>query len=459
LLGSVVGVENASVQEWVKKEIKSWTKVLPLLARKEISVQLSLLLARWTIVAKPNFLCRTLPPHFTQSCLEEFDQAIVKTVEHRTQLHFDKFSQAMLQLPIRMGGVGFCPSAETAPHAFVAGIAAAISGFLGFSNLVKSGKWELYKKNPTMQAVHDVMQTYAQSPVKFDGKRDMTDLDTFTKHFCYTKHSSKLQSRIVSAIREHNFSIFESKDNLDLTHEQRAHLISRKNKHSAAVWKAYPLTEEFVLTDDDATFMLQYATRAPTQGLPFKCSCHSLLSLEHAVHCDTAKLQRHNMLQHRLVAFAREQAVTTAQNVRLSIMEARKKQEPDVIFYFAPKPLETDVTVVNPCAPSRILQTLSKAGSAVRMRCDAKNKKYLEPARERGHEFAPLGFETHGRFTKQVVNLLTKLAGNTPDNIGHAVSDMILDLSLTLVRGNALCARRTIARALRFRDLTRSRIA
>jgi hypothetical protein len=93
------------------------------------------------------------------------------------------------------------------------------------------------------------------------------------------------------------------------------------------------------------------------------------------------------------------------------------------------------------------------------MRCDAKNKKYLEPARERGHEFAPLGFETHGRFTKQVVHLLTKLAGNTPDNIGHAVSDMILDLSLTLVRGNALCARRTIARALRFRDLTRSRIA
>ena len=179
------------------------------------------------------------------------------------------------------------------------------------------------------------------------------------------------------------------------------------------------------------------------------------MSLEHAVHCDTAKLQRHNMLQHRLVAFAREQAVTTAQNVRLSLVEAKKKQEPDIIFYFHPKPLETDVTVVNPCAPSKLLQTLARADSAMQARCNVKNNKYLLNAHERGNDFVPFGFETHGRFTKQVVDLLTKLAGNTPDNIGHAVSDMTLDLSL--VRGNALCARRTIARALRFRDLTRSR--
>ena len=52
-------------------------------------------------------------------------------------------------------------------------------------------------------------------------------------------------------------------------------------------------------------------------------------------------------------------------------------------------------------------------------------------------------------------DLLTKFAGNTPDHVGYAVADMALDLSLTLVRGNALCARRTMARALRFRDHSR----
>ena len=66
----------------------------------------------------------------------------------------------MLQLPIRLGGVGLCPSAETAPHA----IAAAISGFMGLSNMVKSGMWEIHKTKPTMQAALEVMQTYMNSP-------------------------------------------------------------------------------------------------------------------------------------------------------------------------------------------------------------------------------------------------------------------------------------------------------
>ena len=202
--------------------------------------------------------------------------------------------------------------------------------------------------------------------------------------------------------------------------------------------------------------MLQYATGVPTPGLPRYCSCHRTLDLEHAVHCDTAKLQRHNLLQHRLVAFAREQAVTTKQNERFSLEHARGKQEPDIVFYFGADTLETDVTVVNPCAPTRLLHTLSKPGAALAARCKEKNRKYLENAQQRGHQFSPLGFETHGRFGQPLLNLLTRLAGNTPDHVGIAVADMVLDLAVSLVRGNALCARRTFARALRFRDLTRS---
>ena len=236
---------------------------------------------------------------------------------------------------------------------------------------------------------------------------------------------------------------------------ERAHWESRYNKHSAAAWRAYPLTKEFLLSDDDAKFMLQYATGAPTPGLPQFCSCHRILDLEHAVHCDTAKLQRHNMLQHRLVAFAREQHVATKQNERFSLEHARTRQEPDIVFYFGAETWETDVTVVNPCAPTRLLLTLNKPGAALAARCREKNRKYLPGATSRSHSFFPLGFETHGRLGQPLLDLLTKFAGNTPDHVGYAVADMALDLSLTLVRGNALCARRTMARALRFRDQSR----
>jgi hypothetical protein len=351
--------------------------------------------------------------------------------------------------------VGFCPSADVASYAFVAGMAATFSGFMGYSNLYNSKSWLECRDIPSFGILGEILQTlHSRQDIKFQGKRDMDNIDDFARNFTFSsKRSHKLQARIVTAFKEKQVDDIEN----DLPRESplRAHWKSRCNKHSAAPWKAYPLTKEHLLSDDDAKFMLQYATGTPTAGLPKFCSCHRILDLEHAVHCDTAKLQRHNMLQHRLVAFAREQAVTTKQNERFSLEHARKKQEPDIVFYFGPETWETDVTIVNPCAPSRLLQTLSKPGAALTSRCREKDRKYLAEAKVRGHSFFPLGFETHGRFGQPLLDLLARFASSTPDHVGFAVADMALDLSLTLVRGNALCARRTLARALRFRDQTR----
>ena len=153
------------------------------------------------------------------------------------------------------------------------------------------------------QAASVLRESYASPDIRFLGKRDLKDIDTFSQHFSFNSESShKLQARIVTAFKEKQVN--DMKKDPSIKANERAHWESRYNKHSAAAWRAYPLTKEFLLSDDDAKFMLQYATGAPTPGLPQFCSCHRILDLEHAVHCDTAKLQRHNMLQHRLVAFA-----------------------------------------------------------------------------------------------------------------------------------------------------------
>ena len=63
-----------------------------------------------------------------------------------------------------------------------------------------------------------------------------------------------------------------------------------------------------------------------------------------------------------------------------------------------------------------------------------------------------------------VIRAAAQFASEEPEYLGtvieeadrmEALLENFLDLSLTLVRGNALCARRTLARALRFRDQTR----
>ena len=282
----------------------------------------------------------------------------------------------------------------------------------------------------------------------------MSDLTAFARHYVNPSNASKLQARLVHALRAHQVEQLEE-NKASLLPEERARWLSRTNQSSAIVWKAFPLTEEFHLSNQEVKFLLTYATGAPMTDLPNKCTCSRLLSLEHAVHCDTAKLAKHNMLQARLVAFAREQAVPTQQNVRLTINDAKNRQEPDIIFYL-PRPLETDVTVVNPCAPTMLMKTINKPGSAMGIRAQRKDNKYLDAAQKRGHDFVALAFETHGRMGQEVLDLLAKLAANTADEAGHAIFDMTLDLALTLVRGNALCARRAIARARRRRDQTRS---
>jgi hypothetical protein len=206
--------------------------------------------------------------------------------------------------------------------------------------------------------------------------------------------------------------------------------------------------------------LLAYATGTPLPGLPAECSCRAKLTLDHMMSCGPTKLLRHNMLQARLVAFAREHAVATQQNPRLSIEDAKELQEPDIIFYpGVAKPIETDVTVANACCPSKVAQTARCAQWPVKEARAGKKRKYLEQARLRGNTFDPLVFTTHGDMGEEVRKLLRTLASNVDASQGRAVAGMELDLAVTLVRGNVRCVRQTVARAYRHQDMQRARLA
>jgi len=293
------------------------------------------------------------------------------------------------------------------------------------------------------------LEDYQNTPEwKWDGKK-MTNLDDFLRHF-WGKHnaSQKLQSHILASIRGERARVVAAKATL----EQRTRLACRANKSSALVWKAFPLVKEMRLNDDQTRFLLAYATGATLPGLPKKCACRQDLTLEHAVHCGTEKLARHNLLQSRFVAFAREHGVVAQQNQRCTVEQAKGCQEPDIIFFQnAHKPVETDVTVVNPCAPSK----LKRKQPAINEAAEAKRRKYEQKADDRQHRFVPLAFETHGAMSPEVITLVNQFAANTPTGVGYAASTMQIDLALTLVRGNAYCAFRAIGRAGRKERLAR----
>ena len=145
------------------------------------------------------------------------------------------------------------------------------------------------------------------------------------------------------------------------------------------------------------------------------------------------------MIQGRLVSFAREHGVATEQNTRLTFEDCKERKEPDIVFYpgICP-PIQTDVTVINPCAPSWLSRSSGSHNWAIKTAMARKTKKYRASARAMGHSFTPLAFETHGKMDREVKNLLLRFAARTSGSRGMSCKRIWLSHSC----GHTLAATR-----------------
>jgi len=60
-------------------------------------------------------------------------------MEERLKLRLEGEARQLFRLPLDEGGVGFCPPEETAPYAFLAGVAASCLAF-GTTNIKEDEK-------------------------------------------------------------------------------------------------------------------------------------------------------------------------------------------------------------------------------------------------------------------------------------------------------------------------------
>ena len=100
LLGTVVGRNPDGITRWLRKKVDQWKEVLLLLERKEMPAQLSVLLARWIMIAKPNSLLRSI---FPDNTAKELDEAVIRCLEKRLSLPLVDIPRQVLQLRIKDG--------------------------------------------------------------------------------------------------------------------------------------------------------------------------------------------------------------------------------------------------------------------------------------------------------------------------------------------------------------------
>jgi len=450
LLGTVVGRDTVKKMNWVNKKVESWQPIFDVLQGEDFPSQVSLLIARWTGTAKHNYLARSLPAEVTCKAFQQLDETTKSCVEKRLDLSFASFSDFMFRLPLSHGGAGFTRAVDSAGPAFVASVATTLR-FVGNTPLQGYDLLSLPTFNGALMKALNLLK---RKNAVVDGLP--VDVAEFIKKF--RKPSTlvrglqkKLNAKMMSALQEEYFQKGQH------SKQESFHFESRQSPLCAAPYKAYPFTSEFALTNEETRFMVAHATGCKPKEMPTFCSCGKPLDMSHCTSCGPNQLTRHNRLQGRFVAFAREQGCATEQNPRVTVDDARNQQEPDVVFYFGSgRPVEADITVVNPTAPSYVSRSIHPAGGAALAIAEGrKENKYDHHAYRRGRHFSPLAFETQGRMSDHILTLLKRIAAQTESGTGLAVGDMVMDLQMALVRGNAECAQTVLARAARAEDKSR----
>jgi len=449
LLGTAVGLDTLKKQAWAREKIDSWLPIFDILAKDDFPAQVSLLIARWTGTAKPNYLARSLPPEVSRPALQKLDKTTQQCVESRLDLSFEGFSDFMFHLPLSQGGAGFTKAAESTSPAFVASVASTLP------HVKNTPLRDVDLKTlPTMKtALKKALKVLETNEVKLDGFSTKTDefIQKFTRPNTLARGlQKKLNEKMLNESVGTQLTRYKDK-------QQQFHYESRNTPLAGAAFKAYPSTSEFFLTNEETRFMVAHATANKPKEMPSICSCGKPLDLSHSTSCGPNQLNRHNRIQARFVAMAREQGCTTEQNPRYSVEDAKTQLEPDVVFYFGSGPaVEADITVVNPNAPSYLARSVAPvAGSALKTAEGRKEHKYDHSAYRRGRQFVPLAFETQGRASKHILSLLKRFAALTQPGQGLAVGDMVMDLQMALVRGNAECAQTVVGKAMRAEDRRR----
>ena len=164
--------------------------------------------------------------------------------------------------------------------------------------------------------------------MEWPDKDALTNSGAFFTYFRDTdkrQRCDKVQAKLAGTFRAHQRAELKQ----TLSPETVSRMESRANKASALIWKAYPLTQDFALTDEEVRFSVAYATGQRLPHMPERCSCArgTPLTMEHTVHC-AEKLMRHNMMQDRFVSFARLHGVRTRQNPRLTYRTPRRNSSP-----------------------------------------------------------------------------------------------------------------------------------
>ena len=112
------------------ESIQSVIPLLKTLQHDMMPSQTALLLIRYCIMSRLSYLCRVTRPAIIMTALQQLDTTILHTVIDKLELpkmeRMELHTKLMIQLPIKLGGIGIPSLADTSQPAFLSSLCLAL---------------------------------------------------------------------------------------------------------------------------------------------------------------------------------------------------------------------------------------------------------------------------------------------------------------------------------------------
>ena len=467
-LGGVIGLDDEARSQWAQERVLKDSFLFDAIQHSPLSAQGAMIIARYAMLPKVNYLSRILPPHVSRHALQDFDNRLLSAICFRLNLPFPLTDKALFSIrqPISKGGLGIRASEDVAATAHWC---AQVQSCANTDNLPRLPQTQ----NPPFLAARTacfdelrrkgVPTTHPDSSGCLPGDAEWELLpdhvDNTMPHYHDLDPSQfKLQREITHQLeRVVRREFTESKN---CTERDTARLLSCSSKGASAFLLAFPSSALLRMADSDVKVAIRLRLGLPplpADQMPRTCVCEARSSVTadpwHCMSCVSIRRKavtaRHDCVLNLLATFAKTHNCRVEVEPKVHRTKDGKRKRPDATLTLTEEQIMTDVSITHPTANSYVRTSRRQLGAA-NARARSKSKKYEEVAASEMCTFTPFVCETYGAVHTDVFELVRKILLNSEvysdamglkNPLSMGLSDFIQIISVALQRGNAMIVR------------------
>jgi len=386
------------------------------LVEAQLPSQGALQLLVMSMIPKMTHFARTTPPSLSVPTATAFDKIVMEVAKTTLGLPENLNDRAVQQmrLPVKMGGLGLRPVAETAPFAYFSSLVQAQSLLekgeqdpLNFSTCSRP-----FRVDPVIAAFRNPVPKLKE--LIGEGTERPSD-------FAAKRTPYKLQEKLQEVMDEHRLATLNTSLNELEQHakeEARLRISCARTREASFFFKPNQATPATPTTFAQALHQRLGLIRQPRHGR--QCSTHGgtceVVQTAEALSCRSVGhmlIHRHNLIRDELHHYLNKLGCTAIKEPQHMMLEDGRRV--DILTTIAGIDFAVDVTVINPYTEAAVEKEKASVFKAPDLMCivareRTKTSKYRDLTQQNGATFVPFVVTVDGVLGEKALEFLDRIA-------------------------------------------------